>query len=90
MTIPFKVKLLTNTAKAPTQENQGDLWDLYADDFCTKFLQDIPQEERVEDYCNKKMYSGVVLNSQGRILVKTGISLELPIKNDLGISTEWL
>ena len=29
--IPFKVKLLTETAKAPTQENEGDLWDLYAD-----------------------------------------------------------
>ena len=36
MTIPFKIKLLTKTAKAPTQENAGDLWDLYADDFCFK------------------------------------------------------
>lgn len=80
MNIPFKVKLLTDTTKAPTKENECDLWDLYADDFCTKFLQDVPQEERVEDYCNKKLYSGVTLNSQGRILVKTGISLELPIK----------
>lgn len=76
--IPFKIKLLTETAKAPTQENEGDLWDIYADDFCTKFLQDIPQEERAEDYCNKKLYSGFTLNPQGRILVKTGISLELP------------
>ena len=33
MTIPFRAKLLTETAKAPTRENAGDLWDLYADDF---------------------------------------------------------
>lgn len=33
MTIPFRVKLLTKTAKKPTRENAGDLWDLYADDF---------------------------------------------------------
>lgn len=31
--IPFRVKKLTKTAKAPTRENAGDLWDLYADDF---------------------------------------------------------
>ena len=28
MTIPFRVKLLTDTAKAPTQENEGILIDL--------------------------------------------------------------
>lgn len=86
MNIPFKVKLLTDTAKAPTQENEGDLWDLYADNFCTKFLQDIPQKERVEDYCNKKMFSGVTLNSQGRILVKTGIAIELPKQYEVSVT----
>ena len=34
MKIPFRIKLLTPTAKKPTQENEGDLWDLYADSFC--------------------------------------------------------
>jgi dUTPase len=73
--IPFKVKLLTETAKAPTQENQGDLWDLYADDFCVNYLEDV-------NYSMYKSFDGehVGLRPMGRILVKTGISLELPIK----------
>ena len=41
MNIPFRVKTLTDTAKAPTKENEGDLWDLYADGFCFKHLKDI-------------------------------------------------
>ena len=41
MIIPFKIKKLTSTAKVPTQENAGDLWDLYADDFCAENLKDI-------------------------------------------------
>lgn len=125
MNIPFKVKLLTDTAKAPTQENQGDLWDLYADDFdqkvyreaeknnpdnCNEFepvtygeeghlsqLQEIMFESVKTDegdqlfdgigiYCkqwkplttfNYNEYS-TTIHPQGRILVKTGISLELP------------
>jgi len=36
MTIPFKVKLLTDTAKAPEMANEGDLWDIFADGFCAK------------------------------------------------------
>lgn len=75
MTIPFKVKLLTNTAKAPERANEGDLWDLFADEFCLQHLEDR----------NATMYRSidsdhVVLSPMGRILVKTGISLELPIK----------
>jgi len=66
MTIPFKIKLLTSTAKAPTKENDGDLWDLYADDF--KLMHDgyvgIP--------------NSVCLGVGKRVLVKTGISIELP------------
>lgn len=60
MTIPFKVKLLTPTAKAPTQENPGDLWDLYVDSF---------DDERNPDY--------LAIQIGDRILVKTGISIEL-------------
>jgi len=71
--IPFKVKLLTETAKAPTQENEGDLWDLYADNFCLNNLKDR----------NATMYKSIDeeyidLRPMGRVLVKTGISLELP------------
>ena len=73
MNIPFRVKTLTDTAKIPTQENGGDLWDLYADDFCLENLQDR----------NATMYKSidnihVDLATMGRILVKTGISIELP------------
>lgn len=53
--IPFKVKLLTPTAKAPEQANLGDLWDIFCDGF-----------QKVGN----------------RILVKTGISLELPKQYD--------
>lgn len=74
MNIPFKVKLLTDTAKAPTQENEGDLWDLYADDFSFNHLKDR----------NITMYKSadgkhVDLCPMGRVLVKTGISIELPV-----------
>jgi dUTPase len=100
--IPFKIKLLTETAKAPTQENEGDLWDLYADDFCGEKLKDIHYKEEAmynydithkqnlnfEDHLDcfdrNHLPDGLPneckLYSQGRILVKTGISLELPIK----------
>lgn len=33
MTIPFRIKKLTPTAKIPHQNCESDLWDLYADDF---------------------------------------------------------
>lgn len=127
MDIPFRVKLLTKTAKKPTRENAGDLWDLYADDFCIEHLKDLCTDGKNEDFysCFKKSIqleevysgdenefnftqenchfkpqksnvaltpndcdfkyddSGIILYPQGRILVKTGISLELSkqIKN---------
>lgn len=111
MNIPFRVKLLTETAKAPEQPNDGDLWDLFADDFCVANLQDgiirneIPFDESYhfdwhlseEDkiitkitHYNKVEEPFCKLNPQGRILVKTGIALELPVKCDVGISVEWL
>jgi dUTPase len=124
--IPFKIKLLTETAKAPTQENEGDLWDIYADDFCCENLKDqsikksytkvIKDRQRYMQICHisfsdpdpthhgfdleeKTLYDGDLLHigldyiellPQGRILVKTGIAIELPIKKDLAISNEWL
>lgn len=135
--IPFKIKLLTETAKAPERANKGDLWDLFADDFCQ--LDYFEAEKNNPDNCNEfnpivygeegnlsqkqeivfervrtdeydELFDGMgiyceywkhlttfnykdyslELHPQGRILVKTGIALELPIKCDLGISTEWL
>ena len=70
MNIPFRVKLLTDTAKAPERANQGDLWDLFADDFLSP--EDLGINKGYE-----KTYS-VTIPSGNRVLVKTGISLELP------------
>lgn len=119
--IPFKIKLLTETATAPTQENEGDLWDIYADDFCyqnlldTNYLKDekcsfynsyhqniLFDDDHLNSIGNNSNYSeekvnaiqedknNIELFSQGRILVKTGIAIELPVKKDLAISNEWL
>jgi len=70
--IPFKVKKLTKTARVPTQENAGDLWDLYVDDFCAEHLRDT--QIKLEEIIGNKCY----LEPQGRILIKTGIAIELP------------
>ena len=125
MTIPIRVKLLTKTAKAPEQANEGDLLDLFADGFCVQNLEDCFSKEiidgefdncyvggSVEEYCDisnvedeflqnqlkdiivtktkasvYNNYDGsVVLYPQGRILVKTGISLELPVQLNYGWS----
>ena len=79
MTIPFRVKLLTETAKEPTRENAGDLWDLYANGFCDKYFKDFIGYTNLD----KPQLEEVVIPRNYRILVKTGISLELPrqIKN---------
>ena len=118
MNIPFRVKTLTKTAKVPTQENEGDLWDIYADDFCLKHLKDITNEDFnnfdpnsnfndsfiTKDYnilhtdYNTEYYrnliqgvdDGMELHPQGRILVKTGISLELPTKYNFDDSDSYM
>ena len=82
MKIPFRIKLLTPTAKKPTQENEGDLWDLYADDFKSINLNSLTHSSFVFD-----TKEAAQINSQGRILVKTGISLELPKK--YSIDKKW-
>jgi len=73
--IPFRATRLTETAKLPTKENEGDLWDLYANDFCIEYLKD-----RNETMFKSIEESHVDLAPMGRVLVKTGISLELPIQ----------
>ena len=70
MIIPFRVKLLTETAKAPEQANKGDLWDLFADSF-----------ESIID----NTWSIEIL-PQSRILVKTGIAIELSVRR---IIDDW-
>lgn len=116
MTIPFRVKLLTETAKAPHRNCESDLWDLYADDFCHSHLQDndcgtyralsnifhndpkvISDIENQSEFLSSMNHTifndgSCRLHPQGRILVKTGISLELPycIKNIERINLEWL
>lgn len=72
MNIPFRVKLLTETAKAPEKANDGDLWDLFADDFTEINPNNLTHSSFIFDDGNAQ------INPQGRILVKTGIALELP------------
>lgn len=101
--IPFKVKLLTETAKPPHRNCESDLWDLYADDFCSKNLKDFDKygiNRKVADLKGQSVILNIAkytlsdnelkLYPQGRILVKTGIAIELPVKKDLAISNEWL
>jgi len=85
MNIPFRVKTLTKTAKIPTQENGGDLWDLYADDFCLEYNADLANidfnNHKVNHYKNAIIADNkAIIQPQGRILVKTGISIELPFR----------
>lgn len=120
MTIPFKVKLLTKTAKAPEQANEGDLYDLFADGFCDKFLEDCEEQGEAKiyesihggvtgelsEYCDQfecleinhsfiytnvidQKICGVELYPNGRILVKTGISLELPVQHKTKYGDIW-
>lgn len=90
MTIPFRVKLLTETAKAPERVNEGDLFDLFVDSFCDENLQDVDGESIYLEFgtSNSFLRNTLIdgeeckLNPQGRILVKTGIAIELPILTD--------
>ena len=73
--IPFKIKLLTSTAKPPHRNCESDLWDLYADDFKSINPNSLSHSSFVFDTEKEAQ-----INPQGRILVKTGIAIELPIK----------
>lgn len=121
MTIPFRVKKLTPTAKLPHRNCKSDLWDLFADDFCG--LNVLDENVKFEDYCIQeksteanyreseiaslvktkiikrrigKRYNHIdslydklrlELLPQGRILVKTGIALELPV--EIVVKDRW-
>lgn len=113
MTIPFRVKRLTDTAKLPEKANEGDLWDLFADDFDTSLAQDMQDDNGDANYYNKRITiddaqannydlpleldtfcvgtwkekGGFTVMPQGRILVKTGISLELPKQYDVSVTS---
>jgi dUTP pyrophosphatase len=126
--IPFRVKKLTDTAKLPEKANEGDLWDIFVDDFCCENLKDINYfDDGIYEYENKcyvnKVYGdnyddrdcsieqdfslqeynheqvtegvgneckeiGISLHTQGRILIKTGIALELPIRYTLSLPSK--
>lgn len=79
MNIPFKVKLLTETAKAPEQANEGDLWDLFADNF------ESPAFKNNEWILDEQ----ATIYPQSRILIRTGISLELPKQGIIGHKEKW-
>lgn len=74
MTIPFKVKLLTNTAQAPERASEGDLWDLFADNFSDHSSKALPNS-----YFGEAEISAHLL-PMGRVLVKTGIAIALPTR----------
>jgi dUTPase len=84
--IPFRVKLLTDTAKAPEKANESDLWDLFADSFNTDYLNDGYFDDECKTFYSKSDHNDLVIidnnqctiNPMGRILVKTGIIIELP------------
>lgn len=80
MTIPFRIKKLTPTAKIPTKENLGDLWDLYADGFDTSFSKYEPKDGYFKEHWDFDVSGIYKLRKGDRILVKTGIAIELPIK----------
>lgn len=97
MNIPFKVKLLTETAKAPVKANEGDLWDLFADNFRTDDLSDQYVDDTSTENLAKfegafvsvefhKVNPFAVIKPQGRILVKTGIAIELSVRR---IIDDW-
>lgn len=71
MNIPFRIKLLTPTAFHPMQENPGDLWDLRADTF---------------SFPGCEAETEATLDPGGRVLVGTGLAIELPVKRR---TTTW-
>ena len=82
----FKIEKFAETAKAPTEVDccYGMLWQLYADSFAHNEMQDVSFDLN-KTFCGSKMNgratkNGYMLHPRGRILVRTGLSIELPIK----------
>lgn len=80
MNIPFRVKLLTETAKAPEKANEGDLWDLFADSY------EHPKDIYIIDNTDINIFWSINILPKGRILVKTGIAIELSVRR---IIDDW-
>lgn len=80
MNIPFKVKLLTETAKAPHRNCESDLWDLFADDFDFSNSKHNPNFGFMGELADFEMRGEYKLRKKDYVLVKTGIALELPIR----------
>ena len=79
MTIPFKVKLLTSTARTPHRNCESDLWDIFADGF------ESPAFKNNEWILDEQ----ATIYPQSRVLVKTGISLELPVQHKTKYGDIW-
>lgn len=86
MTDTFKIELLSDAAKAPTEVSgcYGMLWNLYADSFYHAGMQDVTFDLNKTFYGSKlngvATKDGYLLQPKGRILVRTGLSIDPPIK----------
>ena len=82
----FKIELLAETAKTPTEANgcYGMFWNLYADSFAHAGMQDVTFDLNKTFYGSKinglASKDGYTLYPRGRILVRTGLSIDPPIK----------
>jgi dUTPase len=82
----FQIELLVKTAKAPTEVSgcYGMLWQLYADSFAHAGMQDVTFDLNKTFYGSKlngrATKDGYLLQPKGRILVRTGLSIDPPIK----------
>ena len=79
MTIPFKIKKLTSTAILPERANEGDLYDLFIDDFDFTYSKHKPEEGFFAELAAYEMNGEVILRKKDKVLIKTGIALQLPI-----------
>jgi len=81
----FRIELISETAKAPTKANScyGMLWNLFADSFAHTGMQDATFDLNRTFYGTKlnglATKDGYILKHRGRILVRTGLTVEPPI-----------
>ncbi len=94
----FKIEVLAKTAKTPTEVNScyGMLWQLYADSFTHAGMRDVTFDITKTFYGSKlngrATKNGYLLQPKGRILVRTGLSIEVPDKYYVEIMPiyDWL
>ncbi len=90
----FKIELLSNTAKASIKVNS--FWQLYADSFSHGGMQDVTFDLNKTLYGSKMngraTKNGYMLHPRGRVLIRTGLSIEVPIKYHVEIMPiyDWL